>query len=51
MTQTCKQHRIDPFAYLKDVLARLPGLPGERLPGLAPHAWAQAQCRKAETAA
>jgi transposase len=43
MTQTCKQHRVDPFAYLKDVLARLPSLPAERLPELAPHAWAEAQ--------
>jgi transposase len=43
LTQTCKQHRIDPFAYLQDVLARLPGLPGERLPEFAPHAWAKSQ--------
>jgi len=43
LTQTCKQHGIDPFAYLQDVLARLPGLPAERLPGLAPHAWAESQ--------
>ena len=43
VTQTCKRHRIDPFAYLRDVLARLPGLPAERLPELAPHTWARAQ--------
>jgi transposase len=48
LTQTCKRHRIDPFAYLKDVLARLPGLPAERLPELAPHVWAQAQRSEAE---
>src|SRR6516165_9473895 len=42
-TQTCKRQRIDPFAYLNDVLARLPRLPAERLPELAPHTWAQAQ--------
>jgi hypothetical protein len=33
---TCKRHQIDPFAYLKDVLERLPTHPtdrlGERLP-------------------
>src|SRR5262245_3901808 len=40
LTQTCRRHHIDPFAYLKDVLARLPGLPAERLPELAPHVWA-----------
>jgi len=43
LTQTCKRHRVDPFAYLTDVLARLPGLPPDRLPALAPHTWAQAQ--------
>jgi len=43
MTQTCKQHRIDPFAYLQDVLTRLPALTTERLPELVPQAWAEAQ--------
>jgi hypothetical protein len=43
LTQTCKRHRIDPFAYLQDVLARLPGLPAEQLPDLVPDVWAQAQ--------
>jgi transposase len=51
LTQTCKRHRIDPFAYLKDVLARLPGLAAERLPELAPHTWAQAQRTQPETPA
>jgi transposase len=43
MTQTCKRHHIDPFAYLQDVLSRLPALPTERLSELFPHAWAQSQ--------
>lgn len=43
MTQTCKQHRIDPFAYLQEVLTRLPALPTERLPELFPHTWAEVQ--------
>jgi len=43
MTQTCKQHRIDPFAYLQDVLTRLPALATERLPELVPQTWANAQ--------
>jgi transposase len=43
MTQTCRQHRIDPFAYLQDVLARLPGLAAERIPELVPYAWAESQ--------
>lgn len=41
--QTCQRHHVDPFAYLKDVLARLPGLPAERLPELAPHTWGRDQ--------
>jgi transposase len=43
ITQTCKRHGLDPFAYLQDVLARLPGLPAERLPELLPHTWAESQ--------
>jgi transposase len=41
LTQTCKQHRVDPFAYLQDALTRLPSLPVERLPELFPHTWAE----------
>jgi hypothetical protein len=48
LTQTCKRHQIDPFAYLRDVLARLPGLPPERLPELAPPVWAQDQRARAD---
>jgi transposase len=51
MTQTCKQHKIDPFAYLQDVLTRLPGLPPERLPELFPHNWAASQRASTETPA
>jgi transposase len=43
MTQTCKGHRIDPFAYLQDVLTRVPSLPADQLPELFPHVWAEAQ--------
>jgi transposase len=48
VTQTCKRHGIDPFAYLRDVLTRLPGLPADRLPDLVPHRWARDQRAKAE---
>ncbi len=50
VTQTCKRHGVDPFAYLRDVLARLPGLPADRLPDLVPHLWAAAQRAQAEAA-
>jgi len=43
MTQTCKRHGVDPFAYLQGVLSQLPSLPAERLPELFPHVWAEAQ--------
>jgi transposase len=43
LAQTCKQHHIDPFAYLQDALTRLPSLPVEQLPDLFPHVWANAQ--------
>jgi hypothetical protein len=43
MTQTCKRHGIDPFAYLQDVLTRLPAHPADRLGELVPPVWAEAQ--------
>ncbi len=36
---TCKRHQIDPFAYLKDVLERLPRHPTDRLGELLHDAW------------
>jgi transposase len=36
---TCKRHQIDPFAYLEDVLERLPTHPGELLADLLPDNW------------
>jgi transposase len=38
-TATCKQRGIDTFAYLRDVLARLPTQPAKRLEELLPHRW------------
>jgi transposase len=39
---SCKRHRVDPFAYLKDVLERLPTHPADRLGELLPDAWVAA---------
>ncbi len=36
---TCKLHRIEPYAYLKDVLQRLPSHPINRLAELLPFNW------------
>jgi transposase len=38
-TATCKHLGIDAFAYLRDVLGRLPSTPAERLEELLPHRW------------
>ena len=38
-TATCKYMGIDSFAYLRDVLGRLPTHPVERLDELLPHRW------------
>ena len=39
LTKTCNRHRIDPFAYLQDVYARLPTTSPEELPALLPDHW------------
>ena len=36
---TCRRIGIDPFAYLRDVFVRLPGLPGDRLAAVLPDRW------------
>ena len=39
LTKTCNRHRIDPFAYLQDVYARLPTTSPGELPSLLPDRW------------
>lgn len=41
LTRSCNRHHIDPFAYLKDVYARLPTTPADELPSLLPDQWIQ----------
>ena len=36
---TCKRHHVDPFAYLRDVLARIGAHPQNRLEELLPDRW------------
>jgi transposase len=38
-TGTCKHHDIDPFAYLTDILRRLPSHPAQQLDELLPDVW------------
>jgi hypothetical protein len=39
---TRKHHGIDPFAYLRNVLGRLPAQPVDRLAELLPDVWSEA---------
>lgn len=43
MTQTCRRHSLDPFAYLRDVLTRLPNSTSDDLASFLPHRWVAAQ--------
>jgi hypothetical protein len=42
LVASCKRHQVDPFAYLKDVLERLPTHPATALSELLPDAWLEA---------
>jgi transposase len=42
-TSTCQRLGVEPWAYLQDVLGRLPSHPAERLAELLPDEWARAQ--------
>lgn len=39
LTSTCKRHHIDPFAYLRDIFARISAHPAHRLSELLPDEW------------
>jgi transposase len=50
-TSTCHRLGVEPWAYLQDVLTRLPGLPAERLAELLPDRWQAARQAAAATSA
>ena len=39
LTESCKRIGIDPFAYLGDIIRRLPSHPADRVSELTPRAW------------
>jgi transposase len=41
--QSCKAHGVEPYAYLKDVLTRLPAMTNHQIPSVTPKAWAAAR--------
>ncbi|MCC6581797.1 MAG: IS66 family transposase [Phycisphaeraceae bacterium] len=43
LVQSCKAHGVEPYAYLKDVLTRLPTMTNHQIPTVTPRAWAAAQ--------
>ena len=45
IVQSCQHHGIDPYAYLKDVLERLPSMTNRQYHLVTPRAWADEQSR------
>jgi transposase len=39
--ESCRRPQIDPYAYLKDVLTRLPRITNWQIPEVTPQAWAK----------
>ncbi len=50
MVSSCQRNGHHPFAYLRDILARIPGLPKERLAELLPDRWSPPKAADATTA-
>ena len=49
--ESCRRREIDPYAYLRDVLTRLPHLTNRQIPEVTPEAWAKARRAEAKAAA
>ena len=43
IVENCRRRKIDPAAYLRDVLTRLPHMTNQQIPEVTPAAWAKAQ--------
>jgi transposase len=43
LIESCRRRGIDPYAYLKDVLTRLPKMTNHQIPEVTPSAWATAR--------
>ena len=44
--ESCRRRGIDPYAYLKDVLTRLPRMTNHQIPEVTPAAWAKARLQQ-----
>ena len=49
--ESCRRRGIDPYAYLRDVLTRLPNMTNRQVPDLAPAQWAKTLSAQAPIAA
>ncbi len=49
LIECCRRRKIDPYAYLRDVLTRLPRLTNQQIHTVTPRAWAKAQKRPVQT--
>ncbi len=49
LVETCKAHRVDPFAYLRDVIARIATHPAKRIAELLVPEWAAAHATTTAT--
>ena len=47
-TSTCQRLQVEPWAYLQDVLSRLPTTPAEQLGALLPDRWQAARANREE---
>ena len=48
--ESCRRHQVDPFAYLRDTLTRLPSMTNREIPNATPAAWAKAQSQSLKAA-
>jgi len=48
LIESCRRRKIDPYAYLRDVLTRLPMLKNTQIPEVTPAAWAKASKKPAK---
>ena len=51
IVQSCRRHGLDPMAYLRDVLTRLPAMHTGQIPEVTPEAWAKARKQRRDSKA
>ena len=49
IVESCRRRGLDPLAYLRDVLSRLPRMTNRQIPEVLPAAWAKTQQLKQRT--